>query len=182
MLNSIKNLFNMPLNATKKVAGVLKPDPRINDKNKIDAPGPLPHVSRKALTRIPYCLEKPTSCHYCNGTVTIKNNSAVYKNPIGDWPYIYICSDCSAYVGLHPHTDIPLGTLADKSTRQARSENKKHFLLLSNLNRDKTRTEMYQWLADEMQLPIHECHWAHFNKEQAERAGLFCQMALKMLP
>ncbi len=39
-----------------------------------------------------------------------------------DWPWVYICEGCGSYVGMHPFTDIPLGTLADAATREARKE------------------------------------------------------------
>ena len=162
--------------------GDKKPDPRVDSSCKIAPPAPLPHVSRRALKRIPYCLDKPLQCPCCEGgSVSLEDNKVVYGYSCGHWPYIYLCNDCGAYVGLHPHTDIPLGTLAQKKTRFSRMQNMQHFLLLQNLGVFKTRTECYQWLADEMKLPTHLCQFALFDSEQAKKAGDICKLKLENL-
>jgi hypothetical protein len=43
------------------------------------------------------------------------------------WPWLYHCWSCSARVSIHPGTDIPMGSLADKKTRQARASAHRYF-------------------------------------------------------
>ena len=87
----------------------------------IEAPAPLPHVSRRALANVRDALPIPKHCPHCGEDVALVENSVIYNGKTyGKWPYIYRCAPCDAYVGLHPHTDIPLGTLAKKPLRKAR--------------------------------------------------------------
>lgn len=106
-------------------------DLRALSTKKLDAPHPLPHVSRKALKRIKDALPKPTACNCCSAPVELVENSEIYNGrSFGDWPYAYLCRSCGAYVGLHPDTDLPLGTLADKRLRDARKVSKAPFEMI----------------------------------------------------
>lgn len=64
----------------------------------------------------------PDTCRYCKGDVKLVNNAEFYKGREYAWPLAYCCSSCGARVGCHPGTDIPLGSLADGPTMQARRE------------------------------------------------------------
>lgn len=155
-------------------------DPRANSEQKIDAPWPLPHVSRRALKRCKDSLPPPTECRYCTGNVEIVSNSRVYGREYGDWPYLYLCECCGAYVGLHPDTDLPLGTLADGELREARKTNKAHFVELMRVGRN-SRKSQYQWLAKRLSIPASECHWGMFDIDMCEQAGLICRQQLDIL-
>lgn len=145
-------------------------DPRSTNAEKIVPPKPLPHVSRKALTRVKNPLPAPEVCPYCSSPVALVENSVIYRGKtFGDWPYAYHCKPCDAYVGLHPDTDIPLGTLADKSLREDRKWAKSLFHVLMD-NWGWNRTEMYEWLAGEMKIPVGECHFGWFNNESCLKA------------
>lgn len=142
--------------------------------DKIPAPGPLHFISRKALKRISSPAPIPESCPYCQGSVELVNHAEVYNGrEYGDWPYIYLCRECNAYVGLHEYTDIPLGTLANRELREARKQEKVHFEALW-YNRE-SRTRAYEWLAAEMKIPVSECHWGMFTVEQCREAGALCR-------
>ncbi len=56
-------------------------------------------------------------CPYCLQEAEFVDSSVVYGKSYG---YIYLCTPCNAYVGVHEATNKPLGTLADKATREAR--------------------------------------------------------------
>lgn len=154
-------------------------DIRANSLDKIVPPEPLPHVSRRALKRVAHPFAIPTECRYCADTVDLVENSAIYNGrTYGDWPYAYLCGGCRAYVGLHPDTDLPLGTLADKRTRDARNACKKTF---EAIWRDKhmSRTKAYAWLAEQMGISVDACHFGLFEPEQCQAAEAFSMAYLK---
>ena len=156
-------------------------DARAMSTERLAAPSPLPYVSRKALRRIKHPAPAPTVCPFCGCAVELVNNREIYGREYGDWPYAYRCAnwntDCGAYVGLHPNTDVPLGTLADKRLRTARNANKKLFLEISE---GIDRNDAYAWLADQMGMSIAECHFGLFDVDQCQRAGAVCRRVLEV--
>lgn len=74
----------------------------------------------EAIARVRETLPVPTNCRFCGGAVELVNNAMFYGGREYGWPFAYACFACGARVGCHPGTDIPLGTLADKATMQAR--------------------------------------------------------------
>lgn len=158
-------------------------DPRCKAPAKLVPPFPLPHVSRRALARVKDWLPPPQTCHYCSGPVVLAANSEVYGGrSFGDWPYVYLCRFCSAYVGLHPDTDLPLGFVADDVTREARKEAKRAFqrmtiMLFSHYKRD-ARERAYDWLSFAMGIPRHETHFGWFDFERCEKAREVCGDAM----
>ncbi|MDN7995948.1 DUF3268 family zinc-finger domain-containing protein [Burkholderia multivorans] len=81
--------------------------------------------------------------------VDIVNNSAIYGREYGEWPWAFLCRSCRAYVGLHPFTAIPLGTLADGPTREARKRAKAAFNPIWQSGA-MSRTDAYVWLARQL--------------------------------
>lgn len=157
-------------------------DARIVFKERLEPPEPLPHVSRRALKRVKDRLTIPTTCPCCgrDGIELVENWEIYNGRTYGDWPYVYLHRACRAYMGLHPDTDLPLGTLADKETREARKKGKSYFNRLMKLS-GKTRDELYEWLAKSLRIPQSQCHWSWFDAEWADRAGRCCAAKLKML-
>lgn len=150
-------------------------DPRIHNDERLEPPAPLPHISRRALRRVKNPLPAPTHCPYCAGPVELVSNARIYNGrEFGEWPYAFLCAPCDAYVGLHPHTDIPLGTLADKALREARKTHKASFHALIKA-RGLDRNDAYQWLAKKMGIPQGECHFGWFDHARCETAGNICQ-------
>lgn len=154
-------------------------DPRANAPERIAAPAPLPHVSRRALKRVKNPIPAPASCRYCNGEVRLVCNSEIYNGrSYGDWPYAYLCDDCRAYVGLHPDTDIPLGTLADDKLRAVRNRSKTAFhnhMRKAGL----TRTLAYQWLASQMGIEVGKCHFGWFDHAECVAAEKAIKQAVQ---
>lgn len=149
-------------------------DPRANSPEKIVPPAPLPMVSRRALGRVKDWMAPPTACPYCGGSVRLVNNSEIYRGKsYGEWPYAYHCKPCDAMVGLHPFTDLPLGTMADKELREARKEAKS---LWQSIQRENSwsRNQAYDWLAKQMKIPKQECHFGHFDLDRANEAFAIC--------
>lgn len=162
-------------------------DPRAFSEEKIEPSHPLPFVSRRALKRVTNPLPIPETCRYCGPRtpVFLGHHEEVYGHgrSYGDWPYVYLCENCGAYVGVHANTDLPLGTLADKQLRESRKVNKRAFQsLLSIMAMDGVnRTQVYEWLAEKMEIPASECHWGWFEFEQCEVAGYWCAQKIKQL-
>ena len=108
---------------------------------------------------------KQVFCSYCNSKVIKKDSSIVYGKSYGD---IYICSSfpkCDAYVGVDKKTGKPLGTLANKSLREARRKAHESFDQLWKTG-IMSRKEAYRWLSQAMSLSKTESHIALFNIEQ----------------
>ncbi|EDR6629479.1 hypothetical protein XS22_001878 [Salmonella enterica subsp. enterica] len=130
--------------------------------------------SRKATKRVSNPLPVPTECIFCSGAVRIGTHEEVYGRDYSEWPYVYICESCRAYVGLHPFTSIPLGTLADQKTREARKTCKLPFEQIWKSGQ-MTRSQAYQWLAEKMGIPVTECHFGWFDVEQCKSAKEICE-------
>lgn len=124
--------------------------------------------SRTATARVTNPLPQPTTCHYCSGKVSIVNNDKIYGSSYGEWPWAFLCDGCGAYVGLHPFTSIPLGTLADAPTREARKRAKDAFNPLWR-TRLMTRREAYAWLAKMLGINVDECHIGWFDEATCKR-------------
>ncbi|EKS6335744.1 hypothetical protein OR191_002423 [Enterobacter hormaechei] len=129
--------------------------------------------SRKAMARVKNPLPAPTECRFCHSEVRVATHQEVYGRDYSDWPYMYLCGNCGACVGMHPFTNIPLGTLADRATREARKNCKKPFEALWRSGR-MSRTEAYIWLAAELNIPVGECHFGWFDISQCEAAKRAC--------
>lgn len=127
-------------------------------------------------------LPVPTECPNCGASVTVENNKAVYRKSIGKWPWIYRCesTQCDSYIGMHPNTAIPLGTLANKPLRKLRVQFKQVFNPLWH-NGARTRTEAYHWLANEMGIPASTCHGGWFDTAQCKAAIKVCRKELRRL-
>lgn len=159
-------------------------DPRANSPEKIKLPDvewyPLPYISRRALKRVKNPLPPLVTCPTCgpNAPVFLVNNEEIYGREYGDWPYAYLCENCDSYVGLHPGTDLPLGTMADKETREARKRNKLAFFRMKD-ELGISRSEAYKRLAEGLSIPVSECHWSWFDAERCKQAGAVCREIIK---
>lgn len=105
-----------------------------------------------------------TVCPYCGSHVILTSNSAIYGREYGNGK-CYKCTKCDAYVGVHTGTRIPLGRLANKELRELK---KKCHALFDPMwkSGEKSRGECYRWLSGKLQIPLRECHFGWFDKEQ----------------
>ncbi|MDR9847053.1 zinc-finger-containing protein [Herbaspirillum huttiense] len=139
--------------------------------------------SRTATARVKNPLPAPTACPYCGKPVQIVGHEKVYGRAYSDWPWLYACNGaeeggCGAYVGLHPFTNIPLGTLADGPTREARKRAKSAFEPLYRHYR-MDRSEAYAWLAKQLGIPTEECHVGWSDIAQCQRIEQICVAELR---
>lgn len=132
-----------------------------------------PHTpSRSATKRVKDPLPMPTECNICQSNdIEVCSNSRIYHGKeYGKWPWVVMCKSCYSYVGLHPFTGIPLGTLADSTTRDARKAVKSEFIKWMTIS-DIKRNDAYQILADELDIPKRECHVAWFDTARCQQAS-----------
>lgn len=152
-------------------------DPGHKSTERLVAPYPLPHISRRAIKRVKHSVPIPDHCRYCAGHVELVNNREIYGREFGEWPYAYVCQDCRAYVGVHPHTDIPLGTLAAPALRKDRNVAKEAFHQVKD-RRGFSRSLAYQWLAGKMGMEVGKCHFGWFDPEDCAKALAICNADL----
>lgn len=134
--------------------------------------------SRKAALRVSNPLPTPSTCNMCGeDAVRVGTHIEVYGREYSDWPYVYLCECCGAYVGIHPFTAIPLGTLADRKTREARKSCKAPFEKMHHSGR-MTREQAYAWLAKAMGIKAGECHFGWFSADQCFLAKQLCMQKL----
>lgn len=131
--------------------------------------------SKTATARVKNPAPIPTSCPHCAAPVKLVNNSEIYNGKsYGEWPWAYLCTGCRAYVGLHPFTAIPLGTLATAAIRTARMRAKDAFNPLWQSGKV-GRSEAYHWLARQMGIANpEECHIGWFDVEQCAAVVAVC--------
>lgn len=129
--------------------------------------------SAVAISKVKDPLPKPIFCNCCGGDVRIAGHGEVYGKCYGKYPWVYLCDSCGAYVGMHPFTDLPLGTLAGLETRKARNYSKRPF---EKIWRDgyMTRNEAYQWLSEKLAISKKDCHFGMFDEQTCKKAYVFC--------
>lgn len=125
--------------------------------------------SKKALKRVGHSLPIPCVCPFCRSKVKIASHQEVYGKDYGEWPWVYRCEKCDAQVGMHPFTNLPLGTLADKELRNARARCKAPFEALWR-NQQLSRSDAYSKLAKHLKIPVSACHFGWFDAMQCEEA------------
>ena len=119
--------------------------------------------------RYPDWRDPPSHCDCCGEpTVTLTSNSTIYGREYGDWPYVYLCMLCGASIGTHPHSDYPLGLMADKETRTLRTA--LHAIIDPAWKEGQiSRGELYQVMAEGMGLQ--RFHVGDLTKAQCHQAN-----------
>lgn len=136
-------------------------------------------VSKAAVKRVLNPLPPPTICPNCGGPVAMQSNSVVYRREYGQWPFLYRCQDtkCDSYVGLHPKTDIPLGTLANQETREWRKRAKAMLIPMWD-EQGIEKSSVYKWLAKKMGITdVNHCHIGWFNIDQCKQVIQICSQS-----
>ncbi|AOM40538.1 zinc-finger-containing protein [Xenorhabdus hominickii] len=128
----------------------------------------------KAVQRVNDPLPIPTQCQCCRNHVTIAHHTEVFGEIRSRWPWLYVCWSCDARVGMHPETNIPLGYLADKPTREARRKGKQVFDRMRAF-RNWERTDAYRWLAWQLGISFNRCHFGWFDTDMCEKAEHICR-------
>jgi len=61
-------------------------------------------------------------CTYCLNQAEWVENKEIYGKNYGKSFMVWLCKPCDAYVGCHNNTKTPLGTLANRKTRDWRKK------------------------------------------------------------
>lgn len=101
-------------------------------------------------------------CPYCGKRAILTDSKEVYGRSYG---MIYLCRPCNAYVGVHPGTHNPLGTLANAELRQARQRAHAAFDPIWR-NGGLTRKQAYTWMAQTLGITKEKAHIAKFTVKQ----------------
>lgn len=142
----------------------------------VKAPESPWNPSKKAIARVRNPLPVPICCPNCGEPVDIVNHDVIYGRSYGDWPWAYRCSDakCDSHVGMHPYTNIPLGTIANATTRNARKIAKNAFNPRWQ-NGNISRKAAYAWLAAQLGISnVEECHIGWFDTATCARVRDIC--------
>ncbi len=114
-------------------------------------------------------------CHYCGREAERVTGKEVYPAFQYLWDkWFYRCLPCGAYVGCHPYSWRPLGTLANAELRAARIMAHSSFDPLWRNGEFKSRREAYKWLGEKMGLDRDDCHIGNFNLEQCLEVERLC--------
>lgn len=120
---------------------------------------------------------KTVYCDYCGTLAEFVDSKVVYGRSYG---MMYLCPKCKAYVGVHKGTDIPLGRLADAELRKWKNEAHRAFDPLWQIGPfRKKRNAAYEWLAEQMNLPVEETHIGMFDIEKCQLAIQICNNKTK---
>jgi hypothetical protein len=136
--------------------------------------------SRKATARVKNPLPTPEQCRYCGSEVSLRTHFEVYGRNYSEWPWVYQCGNpsCAAHIGIHPFTNIPLGTLANAELRTARKLAKQPFNRIWESGR-MSRRDAYLWLARKLEINASECHFGWFSLDRCTEAKKICEEFLK---
>ena len=105
---------------------------------------------------------KPPKCPYCKKPAQHVKGKTLYPNHKNLYHRRYYrCVPCEAHVGCHK-TGKPLGTLANKQTRQARIQAHKAFDPIWKTTTI-SRPKAYAWLAKHLKIPYDRCHIGNFD-------------------
>jgi hypothetical protein len=124
------------------------------------------------------------TCPYClNPARFMKSSEVIYRGR--DYGPVFACLPCEAWVGCHPDLR-PLGRLANGPLRLAKRRAHLHFDPLwrewrsayppgeriSKRVQNVARARAYQWLAEQLGIPVDDTHIGMFDENTCERAIL----------
>lgn len=117
-------------------------------------------------------------CDYCKNEATLITGNALYDRKDLDHLLFWKCDACQAWVGCHPDTCVPFGSLAKLELRNARRSTHAVFDRLWKSG-NMRRTAAYDWLAQAMQLPHHLRHIGMFDEATCVKAQKLCNTRMK---
>ena len=130
------------------------------------------HVTYRVCTSEVKQMKKPKiiRCPYCGGTAILRDASFVYGTH-SHGGQVYVCShypSCNSYVGVHPGTKIPKGTLANRELRQKRIQAHRIFDQIWQQG-ILSKPEAYRWVADKFCLTDKQAHIGQFSNYMCDQ-------------
>ncbi len=118
-----------------------------------------------------------TICRYCGGKIEMTDAREIYGDAVErlglEKEKIYLCRTCNARVGCHKGTERPLGNVANEVLRLKRRETHDVFDAFWR-RKGLSRTQAYQWLAEQLRLPESRAHNASFEMDECQRVIDLC--------
>lgn len=119
--------------------------------------------------RVVHRLPRPIKCDSCGSPrVNLQKRGYMGLRVFKQWDLIWHCLDCDALVGCHEGTDIPLGLMADRLTRDARYQAHQAFDRLWR-GGGISRAEAYAWMARTLMISPELAHIGMLSTEQCEK-------------
>lgn len=126
--------------------------------------------THKIVSVEPICVE-------CGKRGLIASGKTAYPDQPLKHGKIYFVCPCGAMVGCHPGTGIPAGRPASGETRYLRAIAHKAFDAIWSNNGTRTRlasgharTRAYKWLARQLGIEPHACHFGFMGRDELKRA------------
>ncbi len=120
-------------------------------------------------------------CPYCGANATLHPASYVHKESAKPGQMLYVCDRypaCDTYVGAHRRTQLPMGTLADRSLRHKRMEAHRSFNWMWQSG-TMTKAQAYRWLQVQLGLDNRQTHIAQFGPYACDQVIQICKQARK---
>lgn len=114
-------------------------------------------------------MSEQIACPYCTQPAELVGGNAIYPNrPDLFAKFFWRCEPCKAWVGCHPPVKhprrpgkgdgtVPMGRLANDELRKLKQRAHAAFDPLWK-NEDMTRRQAYEWLAEQLGIPVESCH------------------------
>lgn len=124
---------------------------------------------RSVEDRVKHRRRIPVNCDACDSPkIALQSRALMGMRTNGKWPLIWHCEACGAMVGCHAGTNIPLGLMADRLTRDARYRAHQAFDPLWK-KRWMPKADAYAWMAKVLAIPFEQAHIGMLSEEQCER-------------
>lgn len=136
------------------------------------------NIEKKITIKYPY---KRVNCQYCGNLSTIATGLLLYGkgHKLANREF-YHCKNCEAWVGMHEVNKKPFGALAKSDLRKKRVLAHSLFddiwkdEIKKGLSKSKARKQAYNWLAENLNIPIEQCHIGAFSIEECNKVMVLC--------
>lgn len=122
-------------------------------------------------------------CPYCGQKAMLRNAAEVYGAKYAHVGNLYVCPQwptCDSYVGCHRGTMVPLGRMADKELRLAKSAAHRMFdalwkkRVLQGLDKKTARGAGYAWLSKATGINREKCHIGMMDVKECREVIAVC--------
>lgn len=117
-------------------------------------------------------------CQYCGNKAKKVMGDEIYPHRKSLWKKkFYLCKPCDAYVSCHKTANgkfRSMGQLANRALRRARVQAHEAFDPIWNTGL-MHRRQAYQWLSEQLGIPVDETHIGMFSEQQCARVIEICK-------
>lgn len=111
-------------------------------------------------------VNKGLKCKYCGKATVLADSSIIYNGT--SYGYVYLCSECNAYVGCHKGTTEAMGSVANAELRKLRHLAHEWFDSIWKNKLKRSRYNAYSWLSLRMELNKNITHMGLFDEPQCK--------------